>query len=286
MLKQRLIASLVLKNGMVVQSIGFHRYLPVGTLGVCVENLNRFGVDEIVIVDIDASREKRFIDTHLIEEATKSSFVPITVAGGIESTEQIALLLRSGADKIMIHQAFWQTPHLVHNAAEIFGSQCVIVSLDAYEGNCYDYKTKTVRNETLLSAAKRAADLGAGEILLNDVKRDGMKTGLDIKTITSLVQNLPIPLIAQGGVGHVKHIQEGLEIEGLCAVAVGNFFHFTEHSVTVAKGYMKAQKNYPIRNETYANYKEHSFDQDGRVGKIDDDRLAHMWFEHHPQEII
>lgn len=286
MLKQRLIASLTLKNGMVVQSIGFHRYLPVGTLGVCVENLNRFGVDEIVIVDIDASREKRFIDTHLIEEATKSSFVPITVAGGIESTEQIALLLRSGADKIMINQAFWQTPHLVHDAAEIFGSQCVIVSLDAYEGHCYDYKAKTVRNETLLSVAKRAADLGVGEILLNDVKRDGMKTGLDIKTITSLVQNLPIPLIAQGGVGHVKHIQEGLEIEGLCAVAVGNFFHFTEHSVTVAKGYMKAQKNYPIRNETYANYKEHSFDKDGRVGKIDDDRLAHMWFEHHPQEII
>lgn len=286
MLKQRLIASLTLKNGMVVQSIGFHRYLPIGSLSVCVENLNRFGVDEIVIVDIDASREKRFIDTHLIEEATKSSFVPITVAGGIESTEQIAFLLRSGADKIMINQAFWQTPHLVHDAAEIFGSQCVIVSLDAYEGHCYDYKAKTVRNETLLSAAKRAADLGAGEILLNDVKRDGMRTGLDIKTITSLVQNLPIPLIAQGGVGHVKHIQEGLEIEGLCAVAVGNFFHFTEHSVTVAKGYMKAQKNYPIRNETYANYKEHTFDQDGRVGKIDDDRLAHMWFEHHPQEII
>lgn len=286
MLKKRLIASLVLKKGMVVQSIGFHRYLPIGSLGVCIENLNRFGIDEIVILDIDASRESRCIDAHLIEEATKASFVPITVAGGIQSTEHIALMLRSGADKIMINQAFWKTPHLVEEAAEIFGSQCVIVSLDAYEETCYDYLTKTVRHEMILSAAKKASDLGAGEILLNDVKRDGMKRGLDINMITALAKNLPIPLIAQGGIGHVNHIQEGLEIEGLCAVAVGNFFHFTEHSVNVAKGYIKAQKNYPIRNETYANYKEHAFDEDGRVGKIGDDVLAHMWFEHHPQEII
>lgn len=286
MLKQRLIASLVLKNNIVVQSIGFNRYLPIGSLTICIENLNRFGIDEIVIVDIDASRDNRCIDTSLIGKATEGSFVPITVAGGIQTTDQIASLLRCGADKIMINQTFWNNPRLVEEASEIFGSQCIIVSLDAYENRCYDYLTKIIRDETILSAAQRAASLGAGEILLNDVNRDGMKTGLDIHTIHDLAKNLPIPLIAQGGIGHAKHIQEGLNIQELCAVAVGNFFHFTEHSVNVAKGYIKSQKNYPIRNETYANYKDHTFDEDGRVGKIDDNSLAHMWFEHHPQEII
>ncbi len=286
MLKQRLIASLIIKKNMVVQSIGFHRYLPVGSLKICVENLNRFGIDEIVILDIDASREKRLVDTRLIEEATKASFVPITVAGGIQTTEHIALMLRSGADKIMINQAFWNTPHLAEEAAEIFGSQCIIISFDTYENHCYNYLTKTMRSETIFNAVKRASNLGAGEILLNNVQKDGMKTGLDIQLIATLSKALPIPLIAQGGVGLVKHIQEGLEIEGLCAVAVGNFFHFTEHSVNVAKGYIKSEKDYPIRNETYANYKDHIFDEDGRVGKISDELLANMWFEHHPQEII
>lgn len=286
MLKQRLIASLVIKNGMVVQSIGFSRYLPIGSLKICVENLNRFGIDEIVILDIDATKENRTINPLLIETAAKASFVPITVGGGINSIEEMALMLRSGADKIIINQAFWKTPHLVEKAAEVFGAQCIIVSLDAKEDTCYDYLTHSTREESIQEAAYRAAKLGAGEILVNDVNRDGLKNGLDIKRIALLADKLTIPLIAQGGVGHAKHIQEGLEIKGLCAIGVGNFFHFSEHSVNVAKGYIKSQKNYPIRNETYANYKEHTFDEDGRSDKVCDETLAHMWFEHHPKEII
>lgn len=286
MLKQRLIASLTLKNGMVVQSIGFSRYLPIGSLKPCVENLNRFGIDEIIIVDLDATRENRTISPHLIEKATHASFVPITVGGGIKTTEQIATLLRSGADKISLNQAFWQSPNVITQAAEMFGCQCIIVSLDAYDAQCYNYQTHSLYPKSILEAAKKAVQYGAGEILLNHVQRDGMKQGLDLELIASLAKNLPVPLIAQGGVGHIKHIQEGLDIKELCAVAVGNFFHFTEHSVTVAKGYIKAQKNYPIRNETYANYKNHPFDDDSRATKISDEELAHMWFEYHPKEVI
>lgn len=287
MLKQRLIAALVIKNDIVVQSIGFNRYLPIGSLKICIENLNRFGIDEIVIIDIDATKEKRTINPYLIEDATKLSFVPITVGGGIQNKDEIALLLRSGADKIIINNTFWTAPHLIREWAEIFGSQCIIVSLDAYENRCYNYLTHTLHNEiTVQEATQKAVFCGAGEILLNSVQRDGMKVGLDTMLITELSEILPIPLIAQGGVGHVKHIQEGLDIKNLSAVAVGNFFHFTEHSVNIVKGYIQSQKSHPIRNETYANYKDHTFDENGRVSKISDEKLAKMWFEYHPQEII
>ena len=286
MLKKRIMASLVLKNNIVVQSIGFNRYLPVGSLKVCIENLNRWGIDEIAIVDIDATKQNRTINKDMIKEATKTSYVPISVGGGLKTTDQIEEMLKNGADKIILNSAFIENPELITKASEKFGAQCVIVSLDSYDNFCYDYRNKITLEEDILSAAKRAVRLGAGEILLNCVQRDGMKNGLDIENITNLSKHINIPLIAQGGVGHAKHIQEGLDIENLCAVSVGNFFHFSEHSVNVAKGYIKSQKPYPIRNETYANYIEHSFDADGRVKKISDEKLSHMWFEFHPEEII
>lgn len=286
MLKQRIIASLIIKNNMVVQSIGFKRYLPIGSLGICVENLNRWGVDEIAILDIDATKENRTIDTKLIQEATKFSFVPVGVGGGIKTTDHIEKILKSGADKVVINHAFWNNPSLITEASKIFGSQCIVVSLDAYNDKCYDYVKQSPIKEDILNSAQQAVLLGAGEILLNNVKRDGKKQGLDIKMITALTKNINIPVIAQGGVGNAKHIQEALEIQNLSAIGVGNFFHFTEHAVNLAKGYIKTQKNYSIRNETYANYINHHFDEDGRVDKISDEKLFNMWFEYHPKEVI
>lgn len=286
MLKTRIIASLILKGNHVVQSIGFNRYLPIGSLKIAVENLNRFGVDEIVIIDIDATKDERTIDYKLIQEASKVSFVPISVGGGITSVEQIALILKSGADKVLLNNIFWQNPNFIEEASKIFGKQCIIVSIDTFNEKCYNYLNKNTHNKTIISAVLEAEKLGAGEILLNNVNRDGMKEGLDIPLIQSLTKKLSIPLIAQGGVGHPKHIEEALEIDDLSAVCVGNFFHFTEHSVNVAKGYLKSKKMYPIRNETHANYQNHQFEINGRVAKIDDNTLANMLFEYHEEEII
>lgn len=286
MLKQRIIASLIIKNGIVVQSIGFKKYLPIGSLGICVENLNRWGVDEIIILDIDASKENRTIESKLIQEATKISFVPISVGGGLKTIKEIELMLKSGADKVVLNQAFIKEPTLIKKASKVFGSQCIVVSLDSYDNKCYDYLERDILKEDIQIVAQKAQELGAGEILVNFVQRDGMKKGLDIDSIAKLVDAINIPLIAQGGVGHAKHIQEALDIPNLCAVGVGNFFHFSEHAVNIAKGFIKTQKNYPIRNETYANYFGHNFDKDGKVDKIDDEKLLNMWFEHHPKEII
>lgn len=286
MLKQRIIASLIIKNNIVVQSIGFNRYLPIGSLSICIENLNRWGVDEIIILDIDATKQNRTINNQLIKEATKVSFVPIGVGGGLQTVKQIEKVLKSGADKVIINRAFWTNPKLIKKASNVFGAQCIVVSLDHYQNHCYDYTKKEVLKKSILEAAKKAEDLGAGEILANSVQKDGAKQGLDIPLIDKLVTTLHIPLIAQGGVGHAKHIQKALDIPNLSAVGVGNFFHFTEHSVSVAKGFIKTQKSYPIRNETYANYLNHSFDEDGRVGKIADEKLLDMWFEYHPKESV
>lgn len=289
MLKQRIIATLIIKNGIVVQSIGFEKYLPVGKPYIAVEALNDWGIDEIVILDIDASRNSTSIDKNLIKELSSFSQVPITVGGGIKTEDEIKELLRSGADKVSINQEFLKNPSFLQKASQIFGVQCIIASLDIIKKDneyfVYDYINKQV-NMKMQEALEIAQKNGAGEILLNNVDRDGKKTGFDLELIQEACKLVNIPLIALGGAKNAKDMEEAIKIKELSAVGASNYFHFMEHSVTMTKGYIKREVFYPIRLDSHITYKDSFFDEDARLLKKDDKVLASMIFEIQEKEII
>jgi len=239
MLKNRLIASIFTKNDLVVQSFGFNKYLPIGNIETAIEFFVNWDIDEIFLVDIDASLENREPNFDLVKLATTECFIPLTVGGGINSTKDIDMLLKAGADKVSLNNATFEKPELISSAAEIFGSQCITISIDAKKIDnqyfVYDYLSKEIIHETVLERAQKMQDYGAGEILLNSVDRDGKRNGYDIKLLNSVAPNIEIPVIAIGGVGKVSDLAKGILLGGCQAVAAGNIFHHTEHSTISAK---------------------------------------------------
>ena len=289
MLKKRIIATLVIKNNIVVQSIGFNRYLPVGNINIAVEALNDWGVDEIIVFDIDATKQNRTIDNKLIKKLSKFALVPISVGGGIKNNNNIKELLSYGADKVCINQSFLNNENIIKDASHTFGVQCIIVSLDIKRINnkyfVYDYINKTITIK-MTDAIKKAQELGAGEILINSVDNDGAKCGYDVDMIKEACAISTVPIIAQGGAKNPLDIEEAIKIEELSAVAAANMFHYTEHSVTLTKSFLKRNIQYPVRLETHTNYKEFDFDKDGRLLKKDEKELASQIFETHEKEVI
>ncbi|MDO8530050.1 MAG: imidazole glycerol phosphate synthase cyclase subunit [bacterium] len=291
MLKKRIVATLIIKNGMVVQSIGFRTYLPVGDPRVSVEFLSAFGIDEIIILDIDATRQNRKLNFALITEISKRIFVPLTVGGGIKTLEDMRKLLHCGADKIAINAAAIKNPHIIKEAALVFGNQCIVVSLDvkANKGGEYEIFSDSGNISTGLepvSFARKVEQLGAGEILINSIDRDGSKSGYDVPLIKSITAAVKIPVIACGGVGLPNHFLEGFEKGEASASAAGNFFHFTEHSPILVKSYL-AQKKVDVRLDTYANYADATLDKKtGRISKRPESYLDKLRFEYLPEEVI
>lgn len=289
MLKTRLIGVLIVKGGIVVQSINFRRYLPVGSPAVAVDYLNRWGIDEIVLLDIDASPESRSPELSKIAEFSKCCQVPLTVGGGIRTVEDIEKTIHAGADKIVINSAAVDTPDLISEGAELFGAQCIMVSIDAGLTGNGEYRafTDSGRCDTGRSPvdlAEEAEKRGAGEILINSIDRDGSKTGYDLELLGQVCNAVDIPVIACGGVGHPEHFREaaGLNLSGLAAA---NFFHFTEHSAVVAKSFLKSARE-QVRLDTYAKYENCTFDMNGRADKRSDEYLDKLRFEYIPEEII
>jgi imidazole glycerol-phosphate synthase subunit HisF len=291
MLKKRLIATLVIKNGLVVQSIGFERYLPIGKAEITVDFLNQWGIDEIIMVDIDAAREGRCIDPELVKRVAKRCFVPLSVGGGIRSVDQIHTLIHSGADKVTINTQAFLNHSLIEEGARFFGSQCMVVSIDAKRENDGSYRAYTYggKTDTLLSPAElaqQAQAFGAGEILINSIDRDGHKNGYDIDLVRSLLSATNLPLIALGGAKDPLCMKALLENCDVSAVAAGNYFHFVEHSATIAKAYLSRYFPEQIRLDGYSDYRDFSFDERGRIVKKEDKFLRDMLFEFHPKEVI
>ena len=289
-LKKRLIACLVVKNGIVVQSIGFSRYLPVGRVDIAVEFLNSWGVDEIVMLDIDATPSGRGPSAELTARAARRGLVPLTVGGGIRSVDDMRQVLRSGADKIAINSASIADPELVAHGARVFGNQCMVVSIDVgldaeRRYRVYSPALRAPIDLDPFEHGRRVEKLGAGEILLNSVDRDGSQTGYDLQLISRMAEAVNVPVIVSGGVGHPSHFVEGFQAGNISAVAAANFFHFTEHSVTTAKSYLAAE-GIDIRLDTYADYRGHEFEEQGRVSKRPDEKLAELIFEYVPKEVI
>ncbi len=288
MLKKRITATLSIKEGIVVQSIGFKRYLPVGKPAIALEYLNSWGIDEIILLDISATAGRRQPDYEMIRNASLKCYVPLTVGGGITDVNHIKELMHCGSDKVALNQAAIYQPELITAAAEIFGNQCVVVSIDAIKiangYRVYDYINKKNLDFSPAEMAKYSEELGAGEILINSVDRDGSYTGYDKELIDSVCSQVNVPVIGCGGAKNSKDILDVLQHTAVSAACAGNFFHFTEHSVNITKANISKHMN--VRLETFADYSENQFDDEFRLLKKDDAILEEMLFMKIEKEVI
>lgn len=290
MLKKRLVALLVVKNGIVVQSIGFRKYLPVGSPLIAVEFLNNWGIDEIIMLDISATPEGREPDFDLVKKVSKKCFVPLTVGGGVRNLDDMRKLIHFGADKISINHIALKKPEIISEASYVFGSQSIVVSIDVRAVGRHNYEVfyesmaeSTHKNP--VDWSREVERLGAGEILLTSIDRDGSKSGYDIELIKMVSKSVEIPVIACGGVGHPDHMLEGIVSGSASAVAAGNFFHFTEHSAITAKAYIQRHHS-ETRLDSYAQYKGFNFSEAGRLAKKEERYLEKLRFEYQPEEVI
>ena len=248
MLAKRIIPCLDVKDGRVVKGTRFLNLRDAGDPVEAARVYDAQGADELVFLDITASHEKRRIIIDIVRRTSECLFMPLTVGGGITSNDEIRSLLRAGADKVSLNTAAVRRPEFVGEAAEIFGSQCIVVAIDAKRReqpqDGWEVFTHGGRNPTGLDAiewAKRMESLGAGEILLTSMDRDGTQIGYDIDLTRRIADAVGIPVIASGGVGNLDHLYEGLTAGGADAVLAASIFHFAEHSIADAKSYLHAR---------------------------------------------
>ena len=249
-LAKRIIPCLDVENGRVVKGVNFVDIRDAGDPVEVAIRYNEQGADEITFLDITASHEGRDTTVHTVEKIAEEVFIPLTVGGGIRSLQDIRTMLNAGADKVSINTAAIHNPELVREAAERFGSQCIVVAIDAkrvadVNGQPrWEIFTHGGRRETGIDAvawAVRMAQLGAGEILLTSMDRDGTKNGFELGVTRAITDAVEIPVIASGGVGNLDHLVDGILLGGADAVLAASIFHFGEFTVPEAKAYMAAR---------------------------------------------
>lgn len=251
MLTKRIIPCLDIREGRVVKGVNFVNIIDAGDPVEVAKEYNKMLADEIVFLDITASHEKRGIMLDIISRAADEVFIPLTVGGGISTVDDFKKILASGADKISINSQAINNPNLITEAAIKFGRQCVVVAIDARKNETggYDVYKNGGRINTGLDAAewaKKAEELGAGEILLTSMDRDGTKDGYELILTRLVSDNVNIPVIASGGVGNTKHLIEGITEGHADAVLAASIFHFGEISIIDAKKEM-AKAKIPVR---------------------------------------
>jgi cyclase len=249
-LAKRIIPCLDVKEGKVVKGVKFLNLQDVGDPPALASEYERQGADEIVFLDITASAESRKTMLHVVERTAERLFVPLTVGGGIRTREEMRNALNAGADKVSLNTVAVQQPHIISECAEDFGSQCVVVAIDAKrDGESWRVYTHGGRKVTDLDAVKwatRAQELGAGEILLTSMDADGTKDGYDIELTASVADAVTIPVIASGGCGNLEHIYEVLSRTKAEAALAASIFHYGQHTVQEAKDYLR-QRGVPVR---------------------------------------
>ncbi|HAJ42006.1 MAG: imidazole glycerol phosphate synthase subunit HisF [Alcanivorax sp.] len=246
-LAKRIIPCLDVDDGRVVKGVKFVDIRDAGDPVEVARRYNEAGADEITFLDITASHEDRDTTLEMVERMASQVFIPLTVGGGVRTIQDIRNLLNAGADKVGINSAAVKNPEFVREAAERFGSQCIVVAIDAKkvsgesEANRWEIFTHGGRNPTGIDAvewARRMTDYGAGEILLTSMDRDGTKNGFDIALTRAISDAVPVPVIASGGVGNLQHLVDGVIQGGADAVLAASIFHFGEYSIAEAKQYM------------------------------------------------
>ncbi len=250
MLSKRIIPCLDVDDGVVMKGCNFTQLKKVGDPVELAEFYYRENADELIFLDIGASWKNRQTTLNIVENISKKVFIPLTVGGGIRNIDDIRRALLAGADKVSFCSAALKNPQLIADAANIFGSQCLVISVDAKrKGNSWNCFINGGRIDTNLDAiewAKRCEQLGAGEILLNSIDADGMKSGFDLE-LTRLVSNsVPIPVIASGGAGSPEHLYAALEIGQADAVLAASILHSATYSISHIKQYL-TEKGVKVR---------------------------------------
>ena len=250
MLAKRIIPCLDVKAGRVVKGVKFLELQDAGDPVEIACVYDRAGADELCFLDITASHENREIILDVVARTADQVFMPLTVGGGINKVEDIRNLLKAGADKVSINTGAVLRPEFVHEAAERFGSQCIVVAIDAKRVNHHwEVFTHGGRNATGIDAcnwAQKMEQYGAGEILLTSMDRDGTKMGYDIDLTRSISERVGIPVIASGGVGSLEHIYDGLTEGKASAALAASIFHYQEYSIAECKNYLRG-RGIPVR---------------------------------------
>ena len=250
MLAKRIIPCLDVDRGRVVKGVNFVELIDAGDPVECGKRYDQAGADELVFLDITASSDARNIVATMVRRVADTVFIPFTVGGGIRSAEDIREILRAGADKVSLNTAAVRNPELITSGAEKFGVQCIVVAIDAKRRPAVVGEThpswevfvhggRTPTGLDVLQWAEKAQRLGAGEILLTSMDRDGTKDGYDLELLKAVTSRVKIPVIASGGVGALEHIYQGLTEGGASAALAASIFHFGTFTIGQAKSYLR-----------------------------------------------
>ena len=246
MVKVRIIPCLDVKNGRVVKGINFVDLVDAGDPVEQAKHYSENGADEICFLDISASLENRDTMVNVVKKTANEVFIPLTVGGGISSIENIQSLLKAGADKVSINSAAINNPSIIKQSSEYFGNQCIVVAVDAkrIDNDWYVFSHGGTKNTGMfaLDWIKRAQELGAGEILLTSMDKDGTKSGFDINLLSEVSKFVTVPVIASGGVGKLEHFYEGVNKGKANALLAASVFHFNEISIKEVKEYLINKK--------------------------------------------
>jgi len=255
MLKARVIPCLDVKDGRVVKGVNFVNLVDTGDPVEAAKAYDAAGADELCFLDITASHENRDTIFDVVRRTAEACFMPLTVGGGVRRVEDIRKLLVAGADKVSINTAAVKNPDFIREAAEKFGAQCIVVSIDAKQVNApgeadrFEIFTHGGREATGIDAvdfARKAVALGAGELLVTSMDRDGTRTGFNLALTRAIADAVPVPVIASGGVGTLDHLVEGVRDGHATAVLAASIFHFGTHTIREAKEHM-ARAGIPMR---------------------------------------
>lgn len=259
MLAKRIIPCLDVTGGRVVKGVNFVELRDAGDPVEIAARYNEQGADELTFLDITATSDGRDLILHMIEAVASQVFIPLTVGGGVRSVDDVRRLLNAGADKVSFNSAAVANPQLIRDAADKYGSQCIVVAIDAKrrvdsgshakrrvdsEPQAWDVYTHGGRKNTGLDAvawARQMADFGAGEILLTSMDRDGTKSGFDLPLTRAVSDAVNVPVIASGGVGTLEHLVDGIQLGGADAVLAASIFHYGQHTVGEAKALMASR---------------------------------------------
>ena len=250
-LAKRIIPCLDVDNGRVVKGVNFVGIRDAGDPVEVAKRYNQQGADEITFLDITATSDKRDTILHVVEEVAKEVFIPLTVGGGVRELSDVSSLLNAGADKISVNSTAVFKPEFIKEASSHFGSQCIVVAIDAKQTKWLEHGDQQDRWEIFTHGGRKStgidaidwaikmADFGAGEILLTSMDGDGTKAGYDLALTKGVSDAIPIPVIASGGVGNLEHLVDGVKLGGADAVLAASIFHFGEYSVQQAKQAMR-----------------------------------------------
>ena len=252
MLTKRIIPCLDVDRGRVVKGVNFVNLRDAGDPVAAAQAYDEAGADELVFLDITASAEGRGTVLDVVRRTAQGIYMPLTVGGGLRTVEDVRRLLRAGADKVSLNTAAVERPEVIRDAAERFGSQCIVCAIDAKRRNSgwevYTHGGRKPTGRDAVDWAQEVADLGAGEILLTSMDADGTQAGYDLALTRTVAEAVSVPVIASGGVGGLEHLYEGLTLGGADAVLAASIFPFGRHTIGQAKRYLR-ERGVPVRLE-------------------------------------